>query len=361
MKTPARSLACLLAVVAAPLFGADAPAAAPTASGPYKLLKEIAVASDSTAWDYLTVDSESHRLYIANGTKVIVIDTATDAVVGEVADTPGVHGFAVAPKLGRGFASNGRGNNVSVVDLKTLKTLSKVETGANPDWIMLEPSQNEIYTCNGTSKDLSVFAADTGKAVATIALGGRPETAMADVSLGRIYVNLEDTNEVAVIDIKTHTVAARWPIAPHAGATGMAIDLAHKRLVLGAAGGNTMPMLDYTTGKVVASVPTGTGVDATAFDPGTQLVFSSGGTAGNVTVAHEDAPDKLTVVQTLTTTRGAKTMALDPVTHKIYLAAVNYVAPAAGAPARGGRGGRGAAVPGSFHVLVYGYDAAAKK
>lgn len=346
-------------LAAAPLLGADAPAAAPAASGPYKLLTEIAVPNGGTGWDYLTVDSEAHRLYVTNGSSVVAIDTEKDAVVGQVDGLSGVHGFAVAPKLGRGYASNGRGNNVSVVDLKTLKTLSTVATGGNPDWIMFEPSQNEIYTCNGTSKDLSVFAADTGKAVATIALGGRPETAMADPSLGKIFVNLEDTNEVAVVDIKTHTVAARWSIAPHAGATGMAIDLAHQRLFLGAAGGNTMPMLDYTTGKVVAAVPTGAGVDATAFDPGTQLAFSSGGGAGNVTVAHEDAPDKFTLVQTLTTVRGAKTMALDPATHKIYLAAVNYAAPAAGAaPARGR--GRGQAVAGSFHVLVYGYEAPIK-
>ena len=364
MKTSALTLACLLAFAAAPLFGADAPtsapAAAPAASGPYKLLKEIPIPTGGTGWDYLTVDSEAHRLYVTNGNSVVAIDTEKDAVVGQVDGLTGVHGFAVAPKLGRGFASNGRGNNVSVVDLKTLKTLSTMATGQNPDWILHEPSQNEIYTCNGNSKDLSVFNADTGKAVATIPLGGKPETALADPSLGRLFINLEDTDEIAVVDIKTHTVAARWPIAPHAGATGMAIDLAHKRLFLGAAGSNSMPMLDYTTGKVVASVPTGTGVDATAFDPGTQLAFSSGGGVGTVTVAHEDAPDKLTVVQTLTTARGSRTMTLDPATHKISLAAVSYATPAAGAaPARGRRGG--APVAGSFHVLVYGYEAPAKK
>ncbi|MEI6862322.1 MAG: YncE family protein, partial [Verrucomicrobiota bacterium] len=270
MKTPNRSLACLLALAAAPLFGADVPAAA---SGPYKLFKTIEVPAGATSWDYLTVDSENHRLYVANSTSVVSIDTEKDTVVGQVDDTSGVHGFALAPKLGRGFSSNGRANSVSVVDLKTLKTLSKVDTGQNPDWIMLESSQNEIYTFNGTSKDSSVFNADTGKTVATIPLGGRPETAMADSTLGRIYDNIEDKDEIAVIDIKTHAVVAHWPIAPNTGATGMAIDLAHRRLFLGADGSHTMVMLDYTTGKVVATVPIGAGVDANAFDPGTQFAF----------------------------------------------------------------------------------------
>ncbi len=353
MKTPARYLALLFSLVAAPLFGADAPAA----SGPYKLLKEIAIPAGGTSWDYLVVDSEAHRLYVTNNSSIVVIDTEKNTVVGQIDGLSGVHGFALAPKLGRGFASNGRGNNVNVVDLKTMQTLSTVATGQNPDWIMLEPSQNEIYTCNGNSKDATVFSAADGKVVATIPLGGRPETAMTDPSLSRIYVNIEDKDEIAVIDVKTHTVVARWPIAPHAGATGMAIDLAHKRLFLGADGSHTMAMLDYTNGKVVAAVPIGAGVDANAFDPGTQLAFSSCGTAATVTIAHEDTPDKLTVVQTLATVRGAKTMTLDPATHNIYLAAVNYAAPAAGAPTRG----RAQAVAGSFHVLVYGYEAPAKK
>ncbi len=354
MKTPARSFALLLVLASAPLFGADAPAA-PAASGPYKLLKSIDVPAGGTSWDYLAVDSEGHRLFVTNGTNVIAIDTEKDAVVGQVDDTSGVHGFAIVPKLGRGFASNGRANNVSVVDLKTLKTLSKVNTGQNPDWIMFEASQGEIYTFNGTSKDSTVFTAADGKVVATIPLGGKPETAMADATVGRIFDNMEDTDEVVALDIKTHTVAARWPIAPNAGATGMAIDLAHKRLFLGADGSHTMVMFDYTTGKVVTTVPIGTGVDACAFDPGTQFAFSSSGTAATVTIAHEDSPNKLTVVQTLATERGAKTMTLDPATHKIYLGAVKYAGAATGAR------GRQTPVPGSFHVLVYGMDPPAKK
>jgi YVTN family beta-propeller protein len=354
MKTPALSLAGLLALASAQLFGADAPAT----SGPYKLLKSIDVPTAATSWDYLSVDSESHRLYVSNGNSVVVIDTAKDAVAGQVDGLSGVHGIAVAAKLGRGFVSNGRGNNVSVVDLSTLKTLSTVAVGQNPDWIMFEPTQGEIYTFNGRSNDSTVFNADTGKVVATIPLGGKPETAVADPKLGRIYDNIEDTSEVVAIDIKTHTVAERWPIAPGKAASGMAIDLAHQRLFLGCGDSNTMVMFDYAKGKVAASVPIGAGVDACAFDPGTQLAFSSSGGNGTVTIAHEDAPDKLTVVQTLATARGSRTMTLDPATHKIYLAAVNYATPAAGAaPSRRG----GAAVAGSFHVLVYGLDEPAKK
>jgi len=319
---------------------------ATAADGPYRFLKELAVGGDG-AWDYLAVDAEAHRLYVSHASKVIVIDTLKDEVVGEIADTPGVHGIAVASKLGRGFTSNGRENKVSVFDLATLKTLSKVETGTNPDAILFEPTQGEVYTFNGRSKDATVFAADSGKVVATIPLGGKPEFAQTDGKAGRIYDNLEDTSEVVVIDIKTHAVVNRWPIAPGAEATGMAIDLAHHRLFLGC-GNQKLVMLDSTNGKVVATVDAGAGIDAAAFDPGTQLAFTSNGSGGTVTIAHEDSPDKLTVVQTLATERGAKTMIVDPVSHKIYLGAAKYVTSTTGGKQKS------AMLPGSFRVLVYG-------
>ena len=321
------------------------------ADGPYHLLKEIPVGGDG-GWDYLTVDSASHRLYVSHGNVVVAIDTAKDTVVGQVEDTAGVHGFAVAPKLGRGFSSNGRANSVSIVDLATLKTLSTVAVGQNPDWIMFESGRGEVYTFNGRSSDSSVIAADTGKVIATIALGGKPETAMADPSINRIFDNIEDKNEVVAIDTMSHAVVSRWSIAPNAAASGMAIDLAHKRLFLGCGDSNTMVMMDYTTGRITASVPIGEGVDATSFDPATQLAFSSSGGSGTVTIAHEDSPDKLTLVQTLTTEPRARTMTIDPATHKIYLSSAKY---AAATPAGGARG-RPQMVPGSFRVLVYGMD-----
>jgi YVTN family beta-propeller protein len=324
------------------------------ADGPYHFIKEIPVGGDG-GWDYLSVDSAAHRLYLSHGNVVVAVDTATDTVVGQIDGTTGVHGLAVAPSLGRGFTSNGRENKVSIVDLATLKTLSKVDTtGQNPDWILYEPGHNEVYTFNGRSNSSTVIAADSGKVTATIDLGGKPETAMVDPSIHRIFDNLEDKNEVVVIDTNTHAVTDHWSIAPHAAASGMAIDLAHKRLILGCGDSNTMALFDYTSGKVVASVPIGPGVDASAFDPGTQLAFSSCGGDGTVTIAHEDAPDKLTVVQTLTTEKGARTMTLDPATHKIYLASAKYLA--ADQPAAGGGRGRPQTVPGSFKVLVYGME-----
>ena len=321
------------------------------AGGPYRLLREIPVAGEG-GWDYLSVDAAGRRLYVSHGTQVIVIDIDKDTVVGEIADTPGVHGLAVAPDLKRGFTSNGRENKASIVDLQTLKTLSKVDTGENPDGMLYEAGRQEVYMFNGRGKSATVFEAVTGKVVATIPLDGKPEFAAADPQAGRVYNNIEDKSEVAVIDTKTHAVVATWPIAPGEEASGMAFDLEHHRLFLGC-GNKLMVMMDSATGKVVAAVPIGQGVDANAFDPGTQLAFASCGD-GTVTIAREETPDKLTVVQTLTTEPRARTMALDPQTHKIYLASGKFEPapqPVAGAPRRWPK-----MVPGSFKVLVYGMD-----
>ncbi len=343
MKSP-RPLATLVALLlgCAPLFGADS----------YYFLKEIPVGGDG-GWDYLSVDSGARRLYVSHATKVIVIDLDKNAVVGEIADTPGVHGLAVASDLKRGFSTNGRENKVSVVDLETLKTLSKVDTGANPDGMLYEPAAQEVYAFNGRGQSATVIDARAGTVVATVALAGKPEFAAADSKAGRVYDNLEDKSEVVAIDTKTHTVVSRWPIAPGEEASGMAFDAAHHRLFLGC-GNKLMVMMDSTSGKVVASVPIGDGVDANAFDPASQLAFASCGGDGTVTIAHEDSPDKLTVVQVLQTTRGARTMTIDPKTHRIYLGAASYLAPAAGA-----KSGRPQMVPGSFKILVYGTEPSA--
>ena len=313
----------------------------------YHLLKEIPVGGDG-GWDYLSVDSAAQRLYVSHGAKVVVIDLAKNAVVGEITNTPGVHGLAVAPDLGRGLVTCGRENKAAIVDLKTLRILSKVETGANPDGLLYEPGQQEFYTFNGRGESATVIDAKSGKVVATIPLGGKPEFAAADPKAQRVYNNLEDKSEVVVIDTKTHTVTNRWPIAPNEEGSGMAIDLVNHRLFLGCGGSKTMAMMDSTSGKIVASVPIGEGVDANSFDPGTMLAFSSCG-EGTVTIAHEDAPDKLTVVQILKTEKGARTMTLDPMTHKIYLASAKFDAPAAGQR-------RGKMVTDSFKILVYGMD-----
>lgn len=280
-----------------------------------------------------------------------MIDTARDEIAGEIVDTPGVHGFVVVPELSRGFSSNGKENKASIVDLKTLKTLSKVDTGENPDAILYDPRQHEVYTFNGRGKSATVFEAGTGKIVATIPLGGKPEFAQVDPVAGRIYVNLEDKNDVIAINTKTHDIVNRWPIAPGEAATGLAIDLAHHRLILGCSN-EKMIIMDDTNGKVTAVVDAGQGIDATSFDDGTQLAFASAGGSGSVTIAHEDTPDKFTVVQTLATARSARTMTLDTATHKIYLGSAQFE-PAV-TPVTGSAPQRPKMLAGTFKILVYG-------
>jgi len=313
--------------------------------GPYHAGPVIQIGGEG-GWDYLSVDPAAHRLYVSHATHVVVIDTQTNKVVGDIPDTPGVHGVAVAADLSRAFVSNGRGNNSSIVDLKTLKLIQKVNTGDNPDWILYESSKKEVYTMNGRGKSATVFDATTGKVVATIPLEGKPETAQADSKAGKIYVNMEDLNSIKVIDIATHKVTETWPAAPCEAASGLAFDLATHRLFLGC-DNKLMVMMDSTNGKVVYSVPVGEGVDSTWFDPTTKLAFTSNGGAGTVSVAHEDSASVLKIVQTIKTVRGARTMALDPVTHTIYLAATDYE------PQAPGSKDRPKAVAGTFRVLTY--------
>ena len=313
------------------------------AEGPYQLDKEIPVSGEG-GWDCLTVDAPAHRLYLTHGTSIVVIDTTTDTVVGEIRELSGVHDFALAPKHGVGFASNGRENKVCVIDLSSLETLSKVPTGLNPDIMLYDSGRDEVYAFNGRSKSATVITARTGVVVATVVLGGKPEFAQADGS--RVFVNVEDKNEVAVLDTKTHAIVNRWPIAPGAGATGMGIDHEHHRLFLGC-GNAKLVVLDSQDGHVVAVLPAGTGIDGAAFDPGTQLAFTPNGGDGTVTVVHEDAPDSFTVVQTLATARSARTMALDPATHKLYLPCAKFEQP------KPGDTKRPKMIPGTLKVLVY--------
>ena len=313
MKTHNKHLAALAALG----ITAMGTICTPAADTQYHALKEIPVGG-AGSFDYLTADASARRLYVSHGTKVVVIDLEKDSIAGEVSDTPGIHGIAIAPELKRGYTSNGREGKASIFDLETLKTISKVDTGANPDAILYEPSQQEVYTFNGRDNNATVFGAKTGTVVATIPLSGKPEFATAEPAAGRVYCNLENKNEIAVIDIKAHKVIATWPIAPGEEASGMAIDVEHHRLFIGCHN-KLMEMIDAASGKVIAGVAIGDEVDANAFDPGAQLAFSSNGD-GTVTIAHEDSPEKLTVVQTLKTQQGARTMALDTKTHKIYLA-----------------------------------------
>ncbi len=331
------------AVVAA---GVATPSLVGAAESPYKLLKEIPIATEG-GWDYASVDSSAKRLYVTHGTQVVVIDMETNAVVGTISPTPGVHGFAIASELGRGFASNGRENKAAIVDLKTLKILSTVDTGKNPDAILYEPAHKEVYTFNGGDKTSTVFDALTGAIKATIQLPGTPEFAVVDAKAGRVYDNLEDTNTVIAIDTATHKVVNTWPIAPGEEASGLAIDVANHRLFLGCSN-KMMVMMDSSTGKVLGSVPIGPGVDANAFDGGTGYAFASS-SDGTLTVAKVEG-GKLTVVQRLSTPPRTRTMTLDPATHRLYGSTADFKA---GAPGADGKPGRPTMVPGSFRVMVY--------
>jgi YVTN family beta-propeller protein len=315
------------------------------ADEPYHFIKEIPIAGDG-GWDYLAVDSKAEKLYVSHATKVVVIDLSNDTVVGEITNTPGVHGIALAPKLNRVFVSDGKEAKISIVDAQTLQTISKVDTGVNPDCIIFEPKQNEVYAFNGRGQSVTVIAADTGKVITTIPLAGKPEFAQVEPKAGRIFNNLEDKSEVAVIDAESHQVITNWPIAPGESASGMAIDRKNHRLFLGC-DNHLMAMLDSESGKVLATVPIGEGVDANAFDSKTKFAFASCGD-GMTTIAREDG-DTLTVVQVLKTERSARTMALDPATHKIYLASAKFETPEPGQR-------RGKMVPGTFKILVYGMD-----
>lgn len=317
------------------------------ADSTFHLLKEIPVGGEC-GWDYLVSDDAAHRLYVAHGVKVVVIDTNTDTVVGEIADTPGVHGFAIAADLQRGFSSNGREAKASIIDLKTLKTVAKVDTGENPDAIVYACGQREVYTFNGKGHSATVFDAQTGKVVTTIALPGKPEFAVYDPTTALVYDNIEDQNEVVVIDAQTHRIVNTWPISPGQEASGLAIDVEHHRLFIGCRN-QLMLMMDSANGKVVASVPIGAGVDANAFDPGMRMAFSSNGD-GTLTIAYEDAPDKLIVVQDVITQKGARTMAIDLQTEKLYLATSQFEVPLGGAPTTT----HPIPVPGTFEILVYG-------
>ena len=324
-------------------------AAAVVGQGQYTKVGEIPVGGGG-GFDYLTVDSAAKRLYVSHNPEVVVIDTGTNTVVGKIADTPGVHGIAVGAD-GKLYTSNGREDKVSVVDAKTLQTLSKIETGKNPDAITYDPKKKEVYAWNHTGKSASVIDTATGKVTTTIPLSGVAETGGVDGD--RAFVNIEDKDSIDVIDTNKHEVIAHWPVAPADSPTGMAVDAENHRIFVG--GGPELVMIDDTTGKVVAHVPICTGTDATGYDPSTKLVFVSC-SDGKVTIAHVDGPDKLSVTQTLATSRGSRTIAVDPATHRLYLAAVSYQPPDPNAPppAAGQRAARPTPIPDSFKVIVFG-------
>jgi DNA-binding beta-propeller fold protein YncE len=319
----------------------------PAAPG-YHLLKKIEVGGEG-GWDYLSVDSAGRRLYVSRSTRVMVFDVDTGKSVGEIPDTPGVHGIAIADDLGRGFTSNGRDGSVTIFELKTLKPISKVKVGTNPDCILYDPATHRVFAFNRGSSDASAIDAKTGEVVGLIPLGGHPEFATAD-GKGMVFVNLDNKSEVVAIDSRKLVATAHWPVAPGEDPSGMAIDRKHNRL-FSVCGNKKMTVMDAGSGKVVADLAIGAGTDAAAFDPETNLAFSSNG-EGTLTVVHQDSADKYTVVENVPTQRGARTMALDPKTHNIFLATAQYGPPPAATTEQPRP--RPPMVPNSFVILVFG-------
>jgi len=315
----------------------------------YHLLNKIEIGGEG-GWDYVYDDSDAHRLYVSHATKVIVIDTDTDKVVGEIAGLKGVHGIATADEFGRGFISDGRDNSVTIFDTKTLKTLGKVNTGTNPDSIIYDPASKRVFALNGGSKNATAIDAADGKVAGTIDLGGRPEFATSNEK-GMIFVNLEDKSEVAALDSKKLEVKSHWPLTPDGEEpSGMAIDRKHNRLFV-VCSNKKMVVLNDETGKIVGSLPIGSGVDASGFDDKERSAFASNG-EGTLTVVREDSSDKYSVAETVTTQRGARTMAVDKKTHKIYLPTAQFGETPA--PTKERPRPRPPIIPNSFVILVYG-------
>jgi len=323
-------------------------AAALAAAGPgYKVVNTYKVGGDG-GWDYLTADSDARRLYVSRSTHVIVLDLDSGKTVGDIADTPGVHGIALAPELGRGFTSNGRENTVSIFDLKTLAVSSKVKVGDNPDAILYDPATKRVFTFNGRSQDSTVIDAEKGTVLGTIKLDGKPEFAVSD-GKGGVWVNIEDKSELTAIDPSKLLVKQSWPLAPCKEPSGLAMDRKNRRLFAGC--DKMMAVVNADTGKVLATPAIGEGVDATAFDDETGLAFASCG-EGVLTVVREESPDKFSVAENVPTQKDARTMALDSKTHNVFLVTAKFGPPPA--PTADNPRPRRTVLPDSFVVLVVG-------
>ena len=302
-------------------------AVAVAAAGPgYHVIKTYKVGGEG-GWDYLTVDASTRRFYISRGTHVIVLDADSGKNVGDIPDTPGVHGIALAPELGKGFVSNGREGTVTVFDLSTLAPSgSKIKVGENPDAILYEPATKRVFTFNGRSQDSTAIEAASGKVLGTIKLDGKPEFAASDAK-GQVFVNIEDKSELTVIDPNKLEVKTKWPLAPCTEPSGLALDRKNRRLFVGC-DNNMMAVVDADSGKVLATPAIGEGVDATAYDDETGLAFASCG-EGVLTVVREDSPQKFSVVENVKTEPGARTMALDTKTHNLFTVTAKFGPPPA--------------------------------
>jgi YVTN family beta-propeller protein len=282
---------------------------------PYTVVQRLSPGGDG-GWDYPSVDPRTHLLYLSRADHVSVVDTRSGKSVAEILDTPGVHGIALAVGLGRGFISAGNADQVKVFDLKTNTVLASVPTGAGPDAIVYDRASQRVFAFNGRSHDATIIDAASNAVIATLPLGGKPEFARAD-GRGMVFANIEDTAELVAIDASTATLKARWPLPHCEEPTGLALDAAHRRS-FSTCSNETLAVLDIDSGRVVANVPIGKGVDGAEFDAARLTLFSANG-EGTLTVVLERSPDEFVVRQTLRTQRGARTIALDAATHKLYL------------------------------------------
>ena len=299
-------------------------AAALAAAAPgYKVVNTYKVGGDG-GWDYLTADGVARRLYISRATHVIVLDLDSGKNVGDIADTPGVHGIALAPELGRGFTSNGREGTVSIFDLKTLATSGKVKVGENPDAILYDPATKRVFTFNGRSQDSTAIDATNGTVLGTIKLDGKPEFAASD-GQGGVFVNIEDKSELVAIDPKKLEVKSKWALAPCESPSGLSMDKKNRRLFVGCEN-KMMAVVDADSGKVLATPAIGDGVDATAFDDETGLAFASCG-EGVLSVIREDSREKFSVAESVSTQAGARTLALDSKTHNVFVVSAKFGPP----------------------------------
>lgn len=314
----------------------------------YHLLKKFVLGGEG-GWDLLAFDAATNHLYISRGTHVMVVDVDSGAVVGDIPNTPRVHGIAIASEFGQGFITNGGDATVTIFDLKTLKPLGQVKVGENPDAIMYDPASKRIFSFNARSKSVTAIDAKTGTVAGTLDLGGQPELAVGD-DRGKVFVNLEDKSAVVKFDARKLTIDATWPLAPGEEPTGIALDRKHHRL-FAACANKLMAVLNTDNGKLVTTFAIGDGADGAAFDGELQLAFSPNG-EGTLTVAHEDSADKFTVLGNAATQRGARTMELDQKTHRVFLVTAEFgptPAPTTERPRP-----RPPMLPGTFTLLIFG-------
>jgi YVTN family beta-propeller protein len=297
-------------------------------------------------WDYLSFDAQRHHLFVSRGDRVLVVDVDHNKQVGTIADTQGVHGIAIAPDLHRGFTSDGKTASVTVFDLDTLKTVAVVKgTGEKPDSILYDSASHHVLTFNGKSANASVIDPASNKVIATIALPGKPEFSVAD-GAGHVYVNIEDKSELVQIDSRRNTVLHTWSLAPCESPSGLAFDRKHHRL-FSVCDNQKMAIVDAVDGHLVTTMPIGDGPDAVVFDDAKSTIYSSNGESGTITAVHENTPNDYAVIATIPTQVSARTLALDPRTHRLYLSAATF-----GAVKQAN--GRPTVVPGSFVVLTVG-------